>query len=179
MYSLCVNLQCWTFPTLCKHYIIAPNVNCYKHTEICTFVTHFVTNLSGEHILFLKTYHCQSLQVIHFLFHFHSVFRSSSPFSNTPSNRGITQCVVMMCSHGKVGHLTWGGPVGWVARWYFRLFLGPLFTNMGPAHRCRILGFKRSSTLCCTVTVRVFSDGWSGVGWNITSILYSSSFSFY
>ncbi len=33
----------------------SPNVKhiyCYKQMDICYFVTHFVTNLSGEHILF-------------------------------------------------------------------------------------------------------------------------------
>ncbi len=35
------------------------NLNCYtqKYAKLCNFVTHFVTNLSGEHVLFWKTHH--------------------------------------------------------------------------------------------------------------------------
>ncbi len=92
----------------------SPYLNCYKQTEICNFVTHFVTKLSGEHILFWKTYHSHTFNQSIFCAVFHSVFQSSSPFRNTHTRCNVESTALDLLD--KNWH-------GWPILGKFKLFL--------------------------------------------------------
>ncbi len=82
VYNVC-QFAMLNFPTIMQALKkCSPTLNSYKQTEICKIyncVTDFVKNLSGEHILFWKTYHSQAFNKYIFC----SISQSSPPFSNT------------------------------------------------------------------------------------------------